>query len=67
MFATIIFQLIKQNAFYQDNTTDTGQCRSNQGSKNPHKTDRVSKMGSNTGSKRLHKAVLPTHNMINQK
>ena len=25
------------------------------------------KMGSNTGSKRLHKAVLPTHNMINQK
>ena len=25
------------------------------------------KMGSNTGSKRLHKAVLPTHKMINHK
>lgn len=52
MFATIIFQLIKQNAFYQDNTTDTGQCRSNQGSKNPHKTDRVSKNGFKYGIKK---------------
>ena len=68
MIYTITFQLRKHNVLYQDNAADIGQSRSDQGSKNPYQVDRqLVRMSPNTGSKRLHKAVLLTHKMVNHK